>query len=207
MQMVSKNCMMDENGRKRRTVFAAMAEHLTRRSFFGYNAPNRPVRGGQAEQAHGPARGGGGRRTNVTKTYWYLGAGRLAWPWMLTVRNHVLVWSIEKEIDDLSTTVSHLNLLEMKVPQEWRFTKSIEEVCKNKRRIPGASRRRRKSSSWPRQQRPGPCGRRPDHRRGRGQGHRAGHAVHHDGGPLPMRGREGAARRGRLARGLSGPTI
>ena len=45
----------------------------------------------------------------------------------------VLVWSaIEKEIDSLSTTRKHPNLPQMKIPDELRFTKSIEEVCKDK---------------------------------------------------------------------------
>ena len=49
---------------------------------------------------------------------------------MLTVSgNDVLVWSaIEKEIDDLSATRVHPNLPQMKIPEELRFTKSIEEV-------------------------------------------------------------------------------
>ena len=47
--------------------------------------------------------------------------------------NDVLVWSaIEKEIDDLSTTRVHRNLPGMKIPEELKFTKSIEEVCKEK---------------------------------------------------------------------------
>ena len=65
-----------------------------------------------------------------------LGAGTwgMALARMLTVSgNDVLVWSaIEKEIDDLSTTRVHPNLPQMKIPDELRFTKSIEEVCKDK---------------------------------------------------------------------------
>ena len=65
-----------------------------------------------------------------------LGAGTwgMALARMLTVSgNDVLVWSaIEKEIDDLSTTRVHPNLPQMKIPEELRFTKSIEEVCKDK---------------------------------------------------------------------------
>ena len=65
-----------------------------------------------------------------------LGAGTwgMALARMLTVSgNDVLVWSaIEKEIDSLSTTRKHPNLPQMKIPDELRFTKSIEEVCKGK---------------------------------------------------------------------------
>ena len=65
-----------------------------------------------------------------------LGAGTwgMALARMLTVSgNDVLVWSaIEKEIDSLSTTRKHPNLPQMKIPDELRFTKSIEEVCKDK---------------------------------------------------------------------------
>ena len=65
-----------------------------------------------------------------------LGAGTwgMALARMLTVSgNDVLVWSaIEKEIDDLSTTRVHPNLPQMKIPEELRVTKSIEEVCKDK---------------------------------------------------------------------------
>ena len=65
-----------------------------------------------------------------------LGAGTwgMALARMLTVSgNDVLVWSaIEKEIDSLSTTRKHPNLPQMKIPDELRFTKNIEEVCKDK---------------------------------------------------------------------------
>ena len=65
-----------------------------------------------------------------------LGAGTwgMALARMLTVSgNDVLVWSaIEKEIDSLSTTRKHPNLPQRKIPDELRFTKSIEEVCKDK---------------------------------------------------------------------------
>ena len=65
-----------------------------------------------------------------------LGAGTwgMALARMLTVSgNDVLVWSaIEREIDSLSTTRKHPNLPQMKIPDELRFTKSIEEVCKDK---------------------------------------------------------------------------
>ena len=53
---------------------------------------------------------------------------------MLTVSgNDVQVWSaIEAEVDNLSTTRVHPNLPGMVIPQELRFTKSIEEVCTGK---------------------------------------------------------------------------
>ena len=74
---------------------------------------------------------------NVTKrNIGILGAGTwgMALARMLCVSgNDVLVWSaIEKEIDDLSTTRVHRNLPGMKIPEELKFTKSIEEVCKEK---------------------------------------------------------------------------
>ena len=74
---------------------------------------------------------------NVTKrNIGVLGAGTwgMALARMLCVSgNDVLVWSaIEKEIDALSSTRVHPNLPGMKVPDELRFTKSIEEVCKDK---------------------------------------------------------------------------
>ena len=102
-----------------------------------------------------------------------LGAGTwgMALARMLTVSgNDVLVWSaIEKEIDSLSTTRKHPNLPQMKIPDELRFTKNIEEVCKDKDillfAVPSVFVRRR-----------------PDHR-GRGKGHRARHLVHHDRNP------------------------
>ena len=65
-----------------------------------------------------------------------LGAGTwgMALARMLCVSgNDVLVWSaIEKEIDNLSATRVHPNLPGMKIPDELRFTKSIEEVCRDK---------------------------------------------------------------------------
>ena len=74
---------------------------------------------------------------NVTKrNIGILGAGTwgMALARMLCMSgNDVLVWSaIEKEIDDLSTTRVHRNLPGMKIPEELKFTKSIEEVCKEK---------------------------------------------------------------------------
>ena len=74
---------------------------------------------------------------NVTKrNIGVLGAGTwgMALARMLCVSgNDVQVWSaIEKEIDNLSSTRVHPNLPGMKVPDELRFTKSIEEVCKDK---------------------------------------------------------------------------
>ena len=81
-----------------------------------------------------------------------LGAGTwgMALARMLTVSgNDVLVWSaIEKEIDSLSTTRKHPNLPQMKIPDELRFTKSIEEVCKDKARS---------SWTWQRASSPTPC--------------------------------------------------
>ena len=65
-----------------------------------------------------------------------LGAGTwgMALARMLCVSgNDVLVWSaIEKEIDALSSTRVHPNLPGMKIPEELRFTKSVEEVCRDK---------------------------------------------------------------------------
>ena len=65
-----------------------------------------------------------------------LGAGTwgMALARMLTVSgNEVQVWSaIEAEVDNLSTTRVHPNLPGMKIPAELQFTKSIEEVCKDK---------------------------------------------------------------------------
>ena len=47
--------------------------------------------------------------------------------------NEVTVWSaIEKEIDEFSATRRHPNLPGMVIPEELRFTKSMEEVCKDK---------------------------------------------------------------------------
>ena len=86
-----------------------------------------------------------------------LGAGTwgMALARMLTVSgNDVQVWSaIEAEVDNLSATRVHPNLPGMVIPQELRFTKSIEEVCTGKDVLlfavpsrpcarPGAGRRR-----------------------------------------------------------------
>ena len=75
--------------------------------------------------------------TNVKKfSIGVLGAGTwgMALARMLTVSgNDVQVWSaIEAEVDNLSTTRVHPNLPGMVIPQELRFTKSIEEVCTGK---------------------------------------------------------------------------
>ena len=53
---------------------------------------------------------------------------------MLCVSGHeVTVWSaIEREIDEFSETRRHPNLPGMVIPDELRFTKEIEEVCRNK---------------------------------------------------------------------------
>jgi glycerol-3-phosphate cytidylyltransferase len=65
-----------------------------------------------------------------------LGAGTwgIALARMLTNCGHdVVVWSaIESEIDELSNTRKHKNLPGMEIPQETKFTKSIEEVCSGK---------------------------------------------------------------------------
>ena len=65
-----------------------------------------------------------------------LGAGTwgMALARMLCVSgNDVLVWSaLGQEIDSLSTTRVHPNLPGMKIPQELKFTKSMEEVCTDK---------------------------------------------------------------------------
>ena len=75
--------------------------------------------------------------TNVKKfSIGVLGAGTwgMALARMLTVSgNDVQVWSaIEAEVDNLSATRVHPNLPGMVIPQELRFTKSIEEVCTGK---------------------------------------------------------------------------
>lgn len=65
-----------------------------------------------------------------------LGAGTwgMALARMLCVSGHeVTVWSaIEKEIDEFSATHRHPNLPGMVIPEELRFTKSMEEVCHGK---------------------------------------------------------------------------
>ena len=69
-----------------------------------------------------------------------LGAGTwgMALARMLCVSgNDVLVWSaLGQEIDNLSTTRVHPNLPGMKIPQELKFTKSMEEVCTDKDILP-----------------------------------------------------------------------
>ena len=74
---------------------------------------------------------------NVTKRkIGILGAGTwgMALARMLCVSgNDVLGWSaLGQEIDNLSTTRVHPNLPGMKIPQELKFTKSMEEVCTDK---------------------------------------------------------------------------
>ena len=74
---------------------------------------------------------------NVTKRkIGILGAGTwgMALARMLCVSgNDVLVWSaLGQEIDNLSTTRVHPNLPGMKIPQELKFTKSMEDVCTDK---------------------------------------------------------------------------
>ncbi len=65
-----------------------------------------------------------------------LGAGTwgMALARMLCVHGHdVTVWSaIEKEIDEFSVTRRHPNLPGMEIPRELGFTKSIEQVCRDK---------------------------------------------------------------------------
>ena len=47
--------------------------------------------------------------------------------------NEVTVWSaLEREIDEFSATRRHPNLPGMEIPEDLRFTKHIEEVCKDK---------------------------------------------------------------------------
>ena len=65
-----------------------------------------------------------------------LGAGTwgMALARMLSNTGHdVMVWSaIEREIDEFSTTRVHPNLPDMKIPEEIKFTKRIEDVCAEK---------------------------------------------------------------------------
>lgn len=65
-----------------------------------------------------------------------LGAGTwgMALARMLANNNHnVMVWSaLEREIDEFSKNRKHPNLPGMEIPEEIQFTKSIEEVCKDK---------------------------------------------------------------------------
>lgn len=65
-----------------------------------------------------------------------LGAGTwgMALARMLSNTGHdVMVWSaIEREIDEFSTTRVHPNLPDMKIPEEIKFTKRIEDVCVEK---------------------------------------------------------------------------
>ena len=64
-----------------------------------------------------------------------LGAGTwgMALARMLANSNHeVIVWSaLEREIVEFSSTRKHPNLPGMEIPESIKFTKSIEEVCKN----------------------------------------------------------------------------
>lgn len=65
-----------------------------------------------------------------------LGAGTwgMALARMLCLSGHqVTVWSaLEREIDEFSTTRRHPNLPGMVIPEEIRFTKDMEEVCREK---------------------------------------------------------------------------
>ena len=110
---------------------------------FVYNEHNNahrawPGTGANSPQrAQCPLRGADTEDTNVTKKkIGVLGAGTwgMALARMLTVSgNDVQVWSaIEAEVDNLSATRVHPNLPGMVIPQELRFTKSIEEVCTGK---------------------------------------------------------------------------
>ena len=60
---------------------------------------------------------------------WGIALGRI----LANTGHDVVMWSaIEKEIDSLSSTRIHQNLPGMVIPQQIRFTKSIEEVCDDK---------------------------------------------------------------------------
>jgi glycerol-3-phosphate dehydrogenase (NAD(P)+) len=60
---------------------------------------------------------------------WGMALGRM----LANTGHDVLMWSaIEKEIDSLSSTRIHPNLPGMVIPQQIRFTKSIEKACENK---------------------------------------------------------------------------
>ena len=101
-----------------------------------YNETRRAAHCG-AQQARDESRAADSEDLNVTKRkIGILGAGTwgMALARMLCVSgNDVLVWSaIEKEIDALSSTRVHPNLPGMKIPKELRFTKSVEEVCRDK---------------------------------------------------------------------------
>ena len=103
---------------------------------FVYNETRRAAHCG-AQQARDESRAADSEDLNVTKQkIGILGAGTwgMALARMLCVSgNDVLVWSaIEKEIDALSSTRVHPNLPGMKIPEELRFTKSVEEVCRDK---------------------------------------------------------------------------
>ena len=126
---------IDEMDEKQVLTLCRTAEQLTRQKLSGTIELYRPVK---VQTGRTPRQTGARRirRTNVMKRIGILGAGTwgMALARMLTVSgNDVLVWSaIEKEIDSLSTTRKHPNLPQMKIPDELRFTKSIEEVCKDK---------------------------------------------------------------------------
>ena len=101
-----------------------------------YNETRRAAHCG-AQQARDESRAADSEDLNVTKRkIGILGAGTwgMALARMLCVSgNDVLVWSaIGKEIDALSSTRVHPNLPGMKIPEELRFTKSVEEVCRDK---------------------------------------------------------------------------
>ena len=60
---------------------------------------------------------------------WGTALGRM----LANTGDDVVMWSaIEKEIDSLSSTRIHPNLPGMVIPQQIRFTTSIEEACENK---------------------------------------------------------------------------
>ena len=101
-----------------------------------YNETRRAAHCG-AQQARDESRAADSEDLNVMKRkIGILGAGTwgMALARMLTVSgNDGQVWSaIEAEVDNLSTTLVHPNLPGMVIPQELRFTKSIEEVCTGK---------------------------------------------------------------------------
>lgn len=60
---------------------------------------------------------------------WGTALGRM----LANTGHNVVMWSaIAKEIDNLSSTRIHPNLPGMVIPQQIRFTKSIEEICENR---------------------------------------------------------------------------
>ena len=121
----------------------AMRQAVDGAPAFVYNEHNNahrawPGTGANSPQrAQCPLRGADTEDTNVTKKkIGVLGAGTwgMALARMLCVSgNDVQVWSaLPAEVENLSATRVHPNLPGMVIPQELRFTKSIEEVCTGK---------------------------------------------------------------------------